>query len=299
MSRGIQLDALSVPIETGLRIVLTIEQNNEVIESVEISKHGVLISVQDQILESKTTHPRPLVTDKISISKIKGSKLHALAIDLPGKQRVYVSKQLKECSISIHVFRQFVDAWHPTNLAMLVLGGKENVLYQDKRFLTEVVEKPIEVTVEEPSPKKVELEGVAEEVPLKKDKIEVVQAETVSVISEPNKPRFNFKAIGRGVAFSFTLVLALIAVTPLSLVHPNKLENQMSSIYLVWPTKNPTVGSEVLGVDEDELIYAAEVHSNEGEIILLKIDEYYIQTEIDQIVGKKVIEIPLLGNLFT
>lgn len=285
MNRGIQLDALSVPIETGLRIVLSIERNNEVIESVEISKHGVLISVQDQILESKTLVPRPLVTDKISISKIKGSKLYALAINLPGKQKVYVSKELTECAISIQVFRQFVDAWHPTNLAMLVLGGTENVLYQDKRFLTGVVEKPIEVTAEEPSPKKVELE--------------VVKEETVSVITEPNKSRFNFKAIGRGVAFTFALVLALVAVTPLSLVHPNKLENQMSSVYLVWPTKNPTVGSEVLGVDEDELIYVAEVHSNEGGIILLKIDEYYIQTELDQIVGKKIIEIPLLGNLFT
>ena len=285
MNRGIQLDALSVPIETGLRIVLLVERNNEVIESVEISKHGVLISVQDQILESKTLVPRPLVTDKISISKIKGSKLHALAIDLPGKQKVYVSKELKECSISIHVFRQFVDAWHPTNLAMLVLGGTENVLYQDKRFLTGVVEKPIEVSVEEPSPKK--------------DELEVVKEETVSVTTEPNKPRFNFKAIGRGVAFTFALVLALIAVTPFSLVHPNKLENQMSSVYLVWPTKNPTVGSEVLGVDEDELIYVAEVHSNEGGIILLKIDDYYIQTEMDQIVGRKLIQIPLLGKLFS
>ncbi len=285
MNRGIQLDALSVPIETGLRIVLSIERNNEVIESVEISKHGVLISVQDQILESKTLVPRPLVTDKISISKIKGSKLHALAIDLPGKQKVYVSKELKECRISIHVFRQFVDAWHPTNLAMLVLGGTENVLYQDKRFLTGVVEKPIEVSVNEPSPKKVELE--------------VVKEETVLVINEPTKPRFNLKAIGRGVAFAFALVLALVAVTPLSLVHPNKLENQMSSVYLVWPTKNPTVGSEVLGVDEDELIYVAEVHSNEGGIILLKIDEYYIQSELDQIVGRKVIQIPLLGKLFS
>ena len=285
MHRGIQIDALSVPIETGLRIVLSIERNNEVIESVEISKHGVLISVQDQILESKTLVPRPLVTDKISISKIKGSKLHALAIDLPGKQKVYVSKELKECSISIHVFRQFVDAWHPTNLAMLVLGGTENVLYQDKRFLTGVVENPIEVSVEESSSKKVELE--------------VVKEETVSVTTEPNKPRFNFKAIGRGVAFTFALVLALIAVTPFSLVHPNKLENQMSSVYLVWPTKNPTVGSEVLGVDEDELIYVAEVHSNEGGIILLKIDEYYIQSELDQIVGRKLIQIPLLGKLFS
>ena len=285
MHRGIQIDALSVPIETGLRIVLSIERNNEVIESVEISKHGVLISVQDQILESKTLVPRSLVTDKISISKIKGSKLHALAIDLPGKQKVYVSKELKECSISIHVFRQFVDAWHPTNLAMLVLGGTENVLYQDKRFLTGVVEKPIEVSVEESSSKKVELE--------------VVKEETVSVTTEPNKPRFNFKAIGRGVAFTFALVLALVAVTPLSLVHPNKLENQMSSVYLVWPTKNPTVGSEVLGVDEDELIYVAEVHSNESGIILLKIDEYYIQSELDQIVGRKVIQIPLLGKLFS
>ena len=285
MHRGIQIDALSVPIETGLRIVLSIERNNEVIESVEISKHGVLISVQDQILESKTLVPRPLVTDKISISKIKGSKLHALAIDLPGKQKVYVSKELKECSISIHVFRQFVDAWHPTNLAMLVLGGTENVLYQDKRFLTGVVEKPIEVSVNEPSPRK--------------DELEVVKEETVSVINEPNKPRFNFKAIGRGIAFTFALVLALVAVTPLSLVHPNKLENQMSSVYLVWPTKNPTVGSEVLGVDEDELIYVAEVHSNEGGIILLKIDEYYIQSELDQIVGRKVIQIPLLGKLFS
>ena len=285
MNRGIQHDALSVPIETGLRIVLSIERNNEVIESVEISKHGVLISVQDQILESKTLVPRPLVTDKISISKIKGSKLHALAIDLPGKQKVYVSKELKECSISIHVFRQFVDAWHPTNLAMLVLGGTENVLYQDKRFLTGVVEKPIDVSVNEPSPKK--------------DELEVVKEETVSVITEPNKPRFNFKAIGRGVAFTFAVVLALVAVTPLSLVHPNKLENQMSSVYLVWPTKNPTVGSEVLGVDEDELIYVAEVHSNEGGIILLKIDDYYIQTEMDQIVGRKLIQIPLLGKLFS
>ena len=285
MNRGIQLDALSAPIESGLRIVLSIERNNEVIESVEISKHGVLISVQDQILESKTLVPRPLVTDKISISKIKGSKLHALAIDLPGKQKVYVSKELKECSISIHVFRQFVDAWHPTNLAMLVLGGTENVLYQDKRFLTGVVEKPIEVSVEESSSKKVELE--------------VVKEETVSVTTEPNKPRFNFKAIGRGVAFTFALVLALIAVTPLSLVHPNKLENQMSSIYLVWPTKNPTVGSQVLGTDEDQLIFVAEVHSNEGGIILLKIDDYYIQTEMDQIVGRKLIQIPLLGKLFS
>ncbi|KGA14724.1 hypothetical protein GM51_16570 [freshwater metagenome] len=299
MNRGIQLDALSVPIEIGLRIVLSIERNNEVIESAEISKHGVLISVQDRMLESKTLVPRPLVTDKISISKIKGSKLYALAIDLPGKQKVYVSKELKECAISIQVFRQFVDAWHPTNLAMLVLRGKENVLYQDKRFLTGVVEKPIEVTAEEPSPKKVELEVVAEEVPLKKDKIEVVQAETVSVISEPNKPRFNFKVIARGIAFAFALAFSLVAVTPLSLVHPNKLENQISSIYLVWPTNNPTVGSEVLGVDEDELIYVAEVHSNEGGIILLKIDEYYIQTELDRIVGKKIVEIPLLGNLFT
>ena len=83
MNRGIQLDALSVPIELGLRIVLSIERNNEVIKSVEISKHGVLMSVQDQILESKTLVPRPLVTDKISISKIKGSKLYALTIDLP------------------------------------------------------------------------------------------------------------------------------------------------------------------------------------------------------------------------
>ncbi len=285
MHRGIQIDALSVPIETGLRIVLLVERNNEVIESVEISKHGVLISVQDQILESKTLVPRPLVTDKISISKIKGSKLHALAIDLPGKQKVYVSKELKEYSISIHVFRQFVDAWHPTNLAMLVLGGTENVLYQDKRFLTGVVEKPIEVSVNESSSKKVELE--------------VVKEETVLVINEPNKRRFNFKPIGRGIAFTFALVLALVAVTPLSLVHPNKLENQMSSVYLVWPTKNPTVGSEVLGVDEDELIYVAEVHSNEGGIILLKIDEYYIQSELDQIVGRKVIQIPLLGKLFS
>ena len=97
MNRGIQLDALSVPIETGLRIVISIERKNEVIESVEISKHGVLFSVQDQILESKTLVPRPLVTDKISISKTKGSKLYALAIDLPGKQKVYVSKELKEC----------------------------------------------------------------------------------------------------------------------------------------------------------------------------------------------------------
>ena len=285
MNRGIQLDALSVPIETGLRIVLLVERNNEVIESVEISKHGVLISVQDQILEFKTLVPRPLVTDKISISKIKGSKLHALAIDLPGKQKVYVSKELKECSISIHVFRQFVDAWHPTNLAMLVLGGTENVLYQDKRFLTGVVEKPIEVSVEEPSPKK--------------DELEVVKEETVSVINEPNKRRFNFKPIGRGIAFAFALIFALVAVTPLSLVHPNKLENQMSSVYLVWPTKNPTVGSEVLGVDEDELIYVAEVHSNEGGIILLKIDEYYIQSELDQIVGRRLIQIPLLGKLFS
>ncbi len=285
MHRGIQIDALSVPIETGLRIVLLVERNNEVIESVEISKHGVLISVQDQILESKTLVPRPLVTDKISISKIKGSKLYALAIDLPGKQKVYVSKELKEYSISIHVFRQFVDAWHPTNLAMLVLGGTENVLYQDKRFLTGVVEKPIEVSVNESSSKKVELE--------------VVKEETVLVINEPNKRRFNFKPIGRGIAFTFALVLALVAVTPLSLVHPNKLENQMSSVYLVWPTKNPTVGSEVLGVDEDELIYVAEVHSNEGGIILLKIDEYYIQSELDQIVGRKVIQIPLLGKLFS
>ena len=168
---------------------------------------------------------------------------------------------------------------------MLVLGGTENVLYQDKRFLTGVVEKPIEVSVEEPSPKK--------------DELEVVKEETVSVINEPNKPRFNFKAIGRGIAFTFALVLALVAVTPLSLVHPNKLENQMSSVYLVWPTKNPTVGSEVLGVDEDELIYVAEVHSNEGGIILLKIDDYYIQTEMDQIVGRKLIQIPLLGKLFS
>ena len=73
----------------------------------------------------------------------------------------------------------------------------------------------------------------------------------------------------------------------------------MSSVYLVWPTKNPTVGSEVLGVDEDELIYVAEVHSNEGGIILLKIDEYYIQSELDQIVGRKLIQIPLLGKLFS
>lgn len=285
MNRGIQPDALSAPIESGLRIVLSIERNNEVVESVEISKHGVLISVQDQILESKSLVPRPLVTDKISISKIKGSKLYALAIELPGKQKVYVSKELKECSISIHVFRQFVDAWHPTNLAMLVLGGTENVLYQDKRFHAGVVEKPIEVSVTEPSPKK--------------DELEVVKEETVLVINEPNKPRFNLKAIGRGIAFTFSLVLALVAITPLSLVHPNKLENQMSSVYLVWPTKNPTVGSEVLGVDEDELIYVAEVHSNEGGIILLKIDEYYIQSELDQIVGRKVIQIPLLGKLFS
>lgn len=285
MNRGIQLDALSVPIETGLRIVLSIERNNEVIESVEISKHGVLISVQDQILESKTLVPRPLVTDKISISKIKGSKLYALAIDLPGKQKVYVSKELKECSISIHVFRQFVDAWHPTNLAMLVLGGTENVLYQDKRFLPGAVEQPIEVPIEESSPMKVELE--------------VDQEETAPVTPEPNKTRFNFKPIARGVAFAFALVFALVAVTPLSLVHPNKLENQMSSVYLVWPTKNPTVGSEVLGVDEDELIYVAEVHSNESGIILLKIDEYYIQSELDQIVGRKVLQIPLLGKLFS
>lgn len=285
MNRGIQLDALSVPIETGLRIVLSIKRHNEVIESGEISKHGVLISVQDQILESKTLVPNPQVTDKISISKIKGSNLYALAIDLPGKQKVFVSKELKACSISIHVFRQFVGAWHPTNLAILVLGGTENVLYQDKRFLTQVVEKPIEVSVTEPSPKK--------------DELEVVKEETVLVINETNKPRFNLKAIGRGVAFTFALVFALVAVTPLSLVHPNKLENQMSSVYLVWPTKNPTVGSEVLGVDEDELIYVAEVHSNEGGIILLKIDEYYIQSELDQIVGRKVIQIPLLGKLFS
>ena len=285
MSRGISIDALSAPIEAGLRIVISIEKANTPIESLEISKHGVLIPVQDQILESKTTHPRPLVTDKISISKIKGSKLYAISIQLPAKQKIYVSRELKECSISVQVFRQFVDSWHPTNLAMLVISNAGNVLYQDKRFLPGAVEQPIEVPIEEPSPMKFELE--------------VDQEETAPVTPEPNKPRFNFKAIGRGVAFAFALVFALVAVTPLSLVHPNKLENQMSSIYLVWPTKNPTVGSQVLGTDEDQLIFVAEVHSNEGGIILLKIDDYYIQTEMDQIVGRKLIQIPLLGKLFS
>ena len=285
MSPGIQMDALSVPIEAGLRIVLSIENASDPIESFEISKNGVLVPVQDQILDSKTLAPRPLVKDKISISKTKGSKLYSISIDLPAKQKIYVSKELTDCSISIHAFRRFVDAWYPTNIAMLVVCGKENVLYQDKRFLPGAVDQSLEVSVEEAHPKKSEASAPTDE--------------HISVMSDFAKPRFNFKAIARGVTFSIAFVFALVAVTPLSLVHPNKLENQMSSIYLVWPARNPTVGSEVLGIDESQLIYAAQVHTNEGGIVLLKIDENYIQTKADQILGKKVIRIPLLGKLLS
>jgi hypothetical protein len=297
MSRGIEIDALSVPIEAGLRIVLSIEKANESFESFEISKHGVLIPLQDQILESKKLVPHPLVTDKISISKIKASKLYAISIELPAKQRIFVSKELKDCSVSIHVFRQFVDAWHPTNLALLVISSSGNVLYQDKRFLSGVTEQPNEVVAKEASPKQEKIE--IEEASLPQEVIEVIKEESNVVVTDPVRPKFNFKGVARGVAFALALIVALIVVTPLSLVHPNKLENQMSSVYLVWPTKNPSVGSEVLGFDENQLIYAAEVHSNEGGIILLKIDEYYIQTELDQIMGKAVIQIPLLGKLIS
>jgi hypothetical protein len=283
MSRGIEIDALSVPIEAGLRIVLSIEKANQTVESFEISKYGVLIPLKDQILEVNKLVPHPLVTDKISIIKIKASKLYAISIELPAKQKIFVSKELKDCSISIHVFRQFVDAWHPTNLAMLVISSSENVLYQDKRFLAGVAKQPIAVAVEEESLPQVE--------------IEVDEEESNLVVPDPVRPKFNFKGVARGVALALALIVALIIVTPLSLVHPNKLENQMSSIYLVWPSKNPSVGSEVLGFDENQLVYAAEVHSNEGGVILLKIDEYYIQTERDQIMGKAVIQIPLIGKL--
>lgn len=285
MSRGIEIDALSVPIEAGLRIVLSIENANQTVESFEISKHGVLIPIQDKILESKNLVPHPLVTDKISISKIKASKLYAISIELPGKQRIFVSKELKDCSISIHVFRQFVDAWHPTNLVMLVISSSGNVLYQDKRFLAGAPEQPIELVIEEAS--------------IPRKEIEVVEEESNLAAPDPVRPKFNFKGVARGVALTLALIIALIIVTPLSLVHPNKLENQMSSIYLVWPTKNPSVGSEVLGFDENQLVYVAEVHSNEGGIILLKIDEYYIQTGLDQIMGKVVFQIPLLGKLIS
>jgi len=297
MKRGIEIDALSVPIEPGLRIVFSIEKANESVESFEISKHGVLIPSKDQILEANKLVPHPLVTDKIAISKIKASKLYAISIELPAKQRIFVSKELKDCSISIHVYRQFVDAWHPTNLAMLVISSSGNVLYQDKRFLADTAKQPIEVVVEEESPKQEKIE--IKEVSLPQEEIDIIKEESKLVVPDLVRPKFNFKRVARGVAFALTLIIALIIVTPLSLVHPNKLENQMSSVYLVWPTKNPSVGSEVLGFDESQHIYAAEVHSNEGGIILLKIDEYYIQTELDQIMGKAVIRIPLLGKLIS
>lgn len=297
MSRGIEIDALSVPIEAGLRIVLSIEKANESVERFEISKHGVLIPLKDQILEANKLVPHPLVTDKISISKIKASKLYAISIELPAKQRIFVSKELKDCSISIHVFRQFVDAWHPTNLAMLVISSSGNVLYQDKRFLAGTAEQSIEVEVIEEAPKQEDIE-IETESPTHEE-IEIVTEVSPSVVTDPVGSRFSFKSGARAMAVAFAIVIALIVVTPLSLVHPNKLENQMSSVYLVWPTKYPSVGSEVLGFDENQLVYAAEVHSNEGGIILLKIDEYYIQTELDQIMGKAVIQIPLLGKLIS
>jgi hypothetical protein len=297
MSRGIEIDALSVPIEAGLRIVLSIEKANQIVESFEISKHGVLIPVKDQILEANKLVPHPLVTDKISISKIKASKIYAISIELPAKQRIFVSKELKDCSISIHVFRQFVDAWHPTNLALLVISSSGNVLYQDKRFLAGTAEQPIEVVAKEASPKREEIK-IETESPTHEE-IEIVTEVSTSVVTDPVGSRFSFKSAARAMAVAFAIVIALIVVTPLSLAHPNKLENQMSSIYLVWPTKNPSVGSEVLGFDENQLVYVAEVHTNEGGIILLKIDEYYIQTELDQIMGKAVIQIPLLGKLIS
>jgi hypothetical protein len=297
MTRGIEIDALSVPIEAGLRIVLSIEKANECIESFEISKHGVLIPLKDQILEANKLVPHPLVTDKISISKIKASKLYAISIELPSKQRIFVSKELKDCSVSIHVLRQFVDAWHPTNLAMLVISSSGNILYQDKRFLSGVTEQPNEVVAKEASPKQEEIEIETES--STHEEIEIVTEVSTSVVTDPVGSRFSFKSAARTMAVAFAIVIALIVVTRLSLVHPNKLENQMSSIYLVWPTKNPSVGSEVLGFDENQLVYVAEVHTNEGGIILLKIDEYYIQTELDQIMGKAVIQIPLLGKLIS
>ncbi len=297
MSRGIEIDALSVPIEVGLRIVLSIEKANQTVERFEISKHGVLIPIKDQILEANKLVPHPLVTDKISISKTKTSKLYAISIELPAKQRIFVSKELKDCSISIHVFRQFVDAWHPTNLAMLVISSSGNVLYQDKRFLAGTVEQPIEVELKEESLKQEKIE--IEEVSLPQEEIYIVKEESNLVVPDLARPKFNFKRVARGVAFVLALIIALIIVTPLSLVHPNKLENQMSSVYLVWPTKNPSVGSKVLGFDENQLFYAAEVHGNEAGIILLKIDEYYIQTDLDQIAGKAIIKIPLLGKLIS
>ena len=297
MSRGIEIDALSVPIEEGLRIVLSIEKANQTVERFEISKHGVLIPLKDQIVEANKLVPHPLVTDKISIRKIKASKLYAISIELPAKQRIFVSKELKDCSVSIHVFRQFVDAWHPTNLAMLVVSSSGNVLYQDKRFLSGVTEQPIEVVAKEASPKQEEIE-IETESPTHEE-IEIVTEVSPSVVTDPVGSRFSFKSAVRAMAVAFAIVIALIIVTPLSLVHPNKLENQMSSVYLVWPTKNPSVGSKVLGFDENQLFYAAEVHGNEAGIILLKIDEYYIQTDLDQIAGKAIIKIPLLGKLIS
>jgi hypothetical protein len=297
MNRGIAIDALSVPIEAGLRIAFSIEKANETVNRFEISKHGVLIPLQDQILESNNLAPHPLATDKISISKIKASKLYAISIELPGRQRIIVSKELQDCSVSIHVYRQFVDAWHLTNLAMLVINSSGNVLYQDKRFLAGTAEHPIEVVAKKESPKQEKIEIESES--LTHGEIEIVTIASTSVVTDPGGSKFSFKSVVRAMAIAFAIVIALIVVTPLSLVHPNKLENQMSSIYLVWPTKNPSVGSEVLGVDADQLAYVAEVHSNESGIILLKIDEYFIQTDLDQIIGKAVLRIPIPQKLFT
>lgn len=273
MNRGIHLDDSSALLEPGIRIIFAVSNS----EKFEISKYGVLIPLKDQILEDSSINPRPIRSDKISISKTQGLSPFSISIDLPSNQKVNVSKELRDCSISIYVFRVYEDFWFSTNIAMLVLGGTENVLYQDKRFLTEVNEKQNEIPVEE--------------LPPKKFAIEVVEEKQISEDLDPIIRKFRVKAITRRLAFAFAIVFAFVAVTPLAFVHPNKLENQKSSIYLIWPSENPAVGSEVLVVDEDQLVFVAKVHSDDGGIIILQIDEYFVEITSDQVIGKKVISI--------
>ena len=129
MFTGFQLDTTSKQLPLGVRIVVTLNSQDEESFTFAITPQGISRNFKPEI-----AGPQPVASDVVTIEHTPSSLAHRFIIHLPEDQRIFIGDFPQRVAFEITIERQAITYWLPSNRVLVVVDGNQCDLFQAKEF---------------------------------------------------------------------------------------------------------------------------------------------------------------------
>lgn len=129
MFTGFQLDTTSKPLPLGVRIVVTLNSQDEEPFTFAITPLGISRNFKPEI-----AGPQPVASDIVTVERTPSSLGHRFIIHLPEDQRIFIGDFPQRVAFEITIERQAITYWLPSNKVLVVVDGNQCDLFQAKEF---------------------------------------------------------------------------------------------------------------------------------------------------------------------